>query len=674
MTVELEPWPELEGLGEKTSAFRLTLSKDDDRRAVVHPALWKLIGLSSLDLSAIGLRRLDAELPSAEGEIEGDCIEVPAAAPGLRQLKSLRDLSLADNILGPVLQPDGTLHGLTSLRSLDLQGNALVSLPAALVSLTALNSLNIGRNQLQELPWISLSLLPELRLLNAPYNALVGAAVAAGSALPLALKELSLRGNKLTEEAGLAPLGELQMLCSLDIAENALEGLPQELAVGCPKLSRLDIAGNQFADKKLAKLAEGQSEQAPAKPILEVLRKGQSRRQMKAEKGPSIKQHRPAPRLYVPLASARKDEDSEDEVVATPVPKSKKGKKGKGAKAPTPAKVSSAPSNPRKTVAVSRDVLAVRPHFLAALLHVVVDQTPVTEGEGADSDDDQPNRALPYFFLAEGCSNDAEAAGFNSNFESCLGLIESGVGGSGSDGVCSAVATAMSRLKDFVAAQTRIHAAPDLGNKRRAGALGAHNAENVSWPLHFQAIPHDEVRFSPLSIGWMQEKGVVSAGAFAREAVAGRISGAPKDVSNALQGPAAQLLSMPLCPHVTDAQGKVLSVHPMSNGWETRNTADAHGSVLLECSSATSEHTCRKMLLALIRDAIELVEGGGCSASLEKRRVRLLVEPVNVVCEWNTTLLRAEFPSHEELLSLPPLPAYCGIVVADCEDVDSDSG
>jgi len=673
MPVALEPWPELEGLDEKTSAFRLTLSKDDDRRAVVHPALWKLIGLSSLDLSAVGLRRLDAELPSAEAGTEDDCIEAVAAAPGLRQLKSLRDVTLADNILGPVLQPDGVLHGLTSLRSLDLQGNALVSLPAALVSLTALNSLNIGRNQLQELPWISLSLLPELRLLNAPYNALVGAAVASGSALPLALRELSLRGNQLTDEAGLAPLGELQLLCSLDIAENALEGLPQELAAGCPKLSRLDITGNQFADKKLAKLAEGQSEQAPAKPILEVLRKGQSRRQMKAEKGPSIKQGQHAPRLYVPFASLRRDEDSEGEVMATLVAKSKKGKKGKGAKAPTPAKVYSAPASPRRTVTVSRDVLAVCPHFLAALLHVVVDQSPVSKGEDADSDDDQPNCALPYFFFAEGCPDDAEAARFYHNFESCLGLIEGGVGGIGSDAVCSAVATAMSRLKAFVAAQTRIHAAPDLGNKRRVGALGAHNAEHVSWPLHFQAIPHDEVRFAPLSIGWMQEKGVVSAGAFAREAVAGRISGAPKDLSDSLQRPAAQLLSMPLCPHVTDAKGKVLSVHPMSNCWETRNTADAHGSVLLECSSATSEFICRKMLLALIRDAIELVEGGDCSANLEKRKVRLLVEPVNVVCEWDRRLLRAEFPSHEELLSLPPLPAYCGTAAADCEVVDSDS-
>mmetsp|Transcript_32794 Transcript_32794/g.64603 ORF Transcript_32794/g.64603 Transcript_32794/m.64603 type:complete len:681 (-) Transcript_32794:127-2169(-) len=677
MPVELEPWPELEGLGDKTSSFRLTLSKDDDRRALVHPALWALVGLSSLDLSAVGLRRLDAEHPSTEEGMDDDCIEVPAAPPGLRQLKSLRDLALADNVLGPVLQPDGVLHGLSSLRSLDLQGNALASLPAALVSLTALNSLNIGRNQLQELPWISFSLLPELRLLVAPYNALAGAAVPPGVAMPPALKELSMRGNKLTEEVGLAPLGNLQMLCSLDIAENALAGLPQELATGCPKLSRLDVAGNPFVDKKLAKLAEGQSEQAAAKPILEVLRKGQSRRQMKAEKGSSSKQVQHAPRLYVPVASARKDEDSDDEVAAIPVAKSKKGKKGKGAKAPTLTKVSSGPAIPRRIVTVSRDVLAVRPHFLAVLLHVAVDQTLAIKGEAADSDDDQPKCVSPHFFFAEGCPDDAESAEFNNNFESCLGLLESGVGGAGfgagSDVVSSAVATATDRLKAFVAAQTRIHAAPDLGNKRRAGALGAHNAEKVSWPLRFQAIPHDEVSFAPLSIGWMQEKGVVSAGAFAREAVAGRISGAPKDVSDALQRPAAQLLSMPLCPHLTDAQGKVLSVHPLSNGWETRNTADAHSCVLLECSSATSEATCRRMLLALIRDAIELIEGGDCVASLEKRKVRLLVEPVDVVCEWDRHLLRAEFPNHEELLSLPPLPAYCGAMAADCKDGNSDS-
>merc|ERR1712125_215463 len=105
--------------------------------------------------------------------------------------------------------------------------------------------------------------------------------------------------------------------------------------------------------------------------------------------------------------------------------------------------------------------------------------------------------------------------------------------------------------------------------------MGTHNASEVQWPLHYAAAPHDKVKFAPLSIGWMQEKGVVTALDFAREAAAGRVAGAAKDVALALQKPAAALLQLPLCPHVVDSKAVVLPVHPLSNGWQTRTTADA---------------------------------------------------------------------------------------------------
>merc|ERR1711964_285345 len=142
----------------------------------------------------------------------------------------------------------------------------------------------------------------------------------------------------------------------------------------------------------------------------------------------------------------------------------------------------------------------------------------------------------------------------------------------------------------------------------------------------------------------MQEKGVVTAADFAREASKGAIAGAPKDLGLALQKPAQALLAMPLCPHVVDDKGIVLSVHPMSNGYQTRTTADAKSAILLEATSNESEAVCRQMLLALIKDAIEIVEQGGgegredSQATRERRRVRLLVEPVDVVCHWDRKL------------------------------------
>jgi len=405
-----------------------------------------------------------------------------------------------------------------------------------------------------------------------------------------------------------------------------------------------------------------------AKPILDLLRKGQSRRQMKLEQGALKKRNQVAPRLYVQALPNEKGE-SEDEAPTAVAAKSKKGKKGKGYKPPVEPEASHAQA-PRKAVMVSRDVLGVRPHFVAALLHVVP-RTSEKEGDNTTKHD------LPHFFFAEGAPDGANQADFEQAMESHIGLLEQNVGGEEAvdekEASASAAVTALQRLRSFVSAQTRIHAAPELGNKRRAGALGVHNAEALTWPLRYQAKPHSEVTFSPLSIGWMKEKGVVSAASFASEAANGKISGAPKDVAAALQRPAAQLLSMPLCPYVMDASSKVMSVHPLSNGWETRNTADARGSILLECSSATSEAVCRKMLLALINEAIALVEEQGDAARLKQRGLRVLVEPIDVVCDWDPKCLRTEFPTYEELLSLPSLPEYCGKAATSNGAADDDS-
>merc|ERR1712176_1678102 len=117
-------------------------------------------------------------------------------------------------------------------------------------------------------------------------------------------------------------------------------------------------------------------------------------------------------------------------------------------------------------------------------------------------------------------------------------------------------------------------------------------------------------------------------GDFAREAASGRVSGVPKDVSTAMQPPARDLLAMPLCPHLVDATGVVMSVRPLSNGWQTRTTTDARGALLLECSSSKSEAICRRMLLALVQEAISLVEGTGTESNGSKHGAYVLLEPV----------------------------------------------
>eukprot|EP00929_Paragymnodinium_shiwhaense_P081267 TRINITY_DN42499_c0_g1_i1.p1 TRINITY_DN42499_c0_g1~~TRINITY_DN42499_c0_g1_i1.p1 ORF type:complete len:722 (+),score=197.60 TRINITY_DN42499_c0_g1_i1:73-2166(+) len=651
-------WPELDKAEAKTTTFRVVLQKDENPRVKVDPRLWSLSSLASLDLSALGLARLD-HLDAKD--VQGDADDVPEVSgqadavrsAGLRLLSQLKDLRLSDNKLGPALQPDGCLHGLKALRSLDLQGNALAELPAAVVSLTGLNSLNVGRNSLRELPWQFLSLLPELRTVAAAQNQLTSLCGADGdddeqaggsssSSMPPRLTELTLYGNQLIGDGGLAILGQTASLAALDVAENRLTSLPQELATGNAKLSRLAIAGNPFEDKKLAKLGESQAESAPAKAVLELLRKGQSRRQMKAEKANRQGDEEdllPAPRLW-------RDEDPEAEDAPAPQAapeaagskksgKKTKGKSGGYAAAP---EVPAAKKRVLKRVSITRDALGVRPHFLAAVLHVVVD---------GDKD------LKPFVFQARSGSDKK----FERDFDTNLGLLEQGLdlppaeAGSAAADASEAAKAAVETLRAFVTAQTQIHASPELGDKRRAGAMGTHNAAAVQWPLKFAAVPHGDVRFAPLSIGWMESKGVLSAEEFAKDAAAGKTPGVAKDVAQALQKPARALLDMPLCPHLMDAKGTVMSVHPLSNGWETRTTADARGALVLECSSAKSEIVCRKMLLQLIRDSIELLEAQAVKGGFD---VRLLVEPVEVVLENGAR--RAVFPSREELLGLPALP------------------
>jgi len=310
---------------------------------------------------------------------------------------------------------------------------------------------------------------------------------------------------------------------------------------------------------------------------------------------------------------------------------------------------------PRKFVTVSRDVLGVRPHMLVVVLHVVVDEEIASDAN------------LPFVFHAEGGGGGYSTQShqdFVDSFEANLGLLEKGLElpPEASDAASKGAQAAVARLREFVSLQTKIHADRDLGDKRRKGALGSHNASEVRWPLHYVAKHHAEVRFAPLAIGWMQEKGVMTASEYAQQAASGRVTGMSKDVAVSLQKPAAALLQLPLCPHLVDSKGIVLSVPPLSNGWETRTTADAHGTLLLECSSAESETSCRRMLMELIRETIALVEGSpSCDSGefLRQRKVRVLLEPVDVVCDWDRNKKRSEFPTYDELLSLPALPDYC---------------
>jgi Leucine-rich repeat (LRR) protein len=222
-------------------------------------------GLETLDLHGnilvalpLGLRRLErlTVLNLSNNKLGNDCFEV------ISQIQTLRDLKIAGNCLTGSL--DDSITQLRNLERLDLQRNALTSLPDGLADLVHLRILNIAENRFSSLPFTTLRQLPLVELLAAK-NVLGGALVAEEvDELPL-LQVLDVTGNAL-KSVTLAKL-ELPVLYQLNCSSNRLTSLPDmstwvslltlaaednnistvpEGFVTLPKVKNVDFSGNDI--------------------------------------------------------------------------------------------------------------------------------------------------------------------------------------------------------------------------------------------------------------------------------------------------------------------------------------------------------------------------------------------------------------------------------------------
>ncbi|KAJ8600389.1 hypothetical protein CTAYLR_001400 [Chrysophaeum taylorii] len=255
-------------------------------------------------------------------------------------------------------------------------------------------------------------------------------------------------------------------------------------------------------------------------------------------------------------------------------------------------------SGERRVVVASKEALAIRPHVVACVLRV----------------------SSPYVFAPDA----------DDDFEALVGLEDLQIDHN------EDLAAARKTFDEFLASQTRLHA-----KGRRRAAIGTHALEAIAWPLAYVAA--DDVDFLPIAGGWMREKGRVSARKFAADLAAGK--------NSSLKHAAKQLLAAPKLAHLVDARGTVLSVPPLSNAYDTRITLDTKSGVFLEVSAAEAKDDShvRAAALHLLNDAIALFEQQAPGRTV-------MVEPVDVVYDFDRTLLRSSFPDRDELLSLPPLP------------------
>ena len=613
-TVQSEEWPELDTLA--ASVKTLILHKADGfvpHRTVDARLINACPTLTFLDLSRCGLERLGV------------------AKCGLRGLQGLKDLSLGHNRLGPLLLPSGALQGLVSLRSLDLSSNALAYLPSALLSLESLESLDASSNALTALSMVELAGLTRLRSANMAGNRIASLAPA-----DHCLRGLNLAGNMLSSLDGLRGSTELT---ELDVSRNAVAALPEEgILALCPKLKTASLSGNPFDDRKLLRAAE-----QGGKALFDAMRSGKSKRQSKREQ---LALKPPPERMYMEtIYSCAGDSPTPTPTstpATTPITTTKKGKNKKSnEEGPSAAKAISAPRGQRLLILASRGAIVVRPHVFACVLHVVLRSTTrrpphVFAFASAASAHFRPTERRAF----EGAVGLAEA--FNRN-----GVVEgTAAGGGENEGVAfGAARRACDRFNAFIALQTKLHAT--IGDKRRLGTMGTHDASAVKWPLHF-VVDNGTLEFSPLASGWMEAKGRRSIGAYCADVLA-----APSSAADAhLKAHAKRLLRDAEHCALLDAVGTVLSVPPLSNGWKSRCSPDTGPALLLEASSSTADGppACRAMLLELIKDIIADVEEEPDS------RCVVLVQPVDVVCEWDHSLVRQTFPEVADFGQLPNLP------------------
>lgn len=174
----------------------------------------------------------------------------------LAKLTKLKCLDLSRNEIASL--PEGIFDQMSSLQTLNLEQNQLISLPN-MSKLSSLARLLVGSNQLAVFPESLCSrIYRKVDISNeSPIPIYDGGAVH--------LSEFHASHNLIEDLP--ASIGNLAALKTLDLSYNKIVIIPKELA-DCGKLKEVNLKVNPVKDRRLGKLIE----QCPTKKILEYVR------------------------------------------------------------------------------------------------------------------------------------------------------------------------------------------------------------------------------------------------------------------------------------------------------------------------------------------------------------------------------------------------------------------
>ena len=170
-------------------------------------------------------------------------IQVDLSGSGTRTLRLENLPELASAVLSSCQQLwELSLSGLDNLKSLDLDGCAISSLPEEIGTLRSLRELNLSGNPLKALP-DSIGQLSQLETLNLSGSSLKALPDSIGQLSQL--ETLNLDGSSL--EALPDSIGQLSRLEALDLSGSSLKALPDSIGK-LSRLTTLDLSGSSLVE------------------------------------------------------------------------------------------------------------------------------------------------------------------------------------------------------------------------------------------------------------------------------------------------------------------------------------------------------------------------------------------------------------------------------------------